>query len=107
MNNNNTYIHVSPSLSHQFHQSLTKQLVTSPPTALKQPFISRVQRFDSLASNTPGPGAYNPPITEKHTIDFKRKSTDDNLESKKFAWIYDRSRMSFALANSQNKIGPG
>jgi hypothetical protein len=107
MNNNNTYNHITPSLSQQFHQFLNKQVLTSPTSALKQPFISRVQRFDSLASNTPGPGAYNPLITEKHTLDFKRKSTDENLESKKFAWIYDRSRMSFALANSQNNLGPG
>lgn len=98
----------APSLSQQFHQSVNRQPGTSPTTVVKQPFMSRVQRFDSQASSTPGPGAYNPLLAEKHTLDFKRKSNEDNSGNKEFAWIYDRSRMSFALGNSsQSKLGPG
>ena len=53
----------TPTLSQQFHQSVAKQMTSSPSAAQKQPFISRVQRFDSQASFTPGPGAYNPLVT--------------------------------------------
>jgi hypothetical protein len=56
---------ISPSLSQQFHQSLTKQVINPPKDKNKQTFISRVQRFDSRISSaiTPGPGAYNPLIS--------------------------------------------
>jgi len=60
MNINNQ---IAPTLSQQFHQSVTKQLAGSTSAAQKQPFISRVQRFESQASYTPGPGTYNSLIT--------------------------------------------
>ncbi len=70
-------------------------------------FLSRAQRFAPLAQDTPGPGAYDGIIREKHTLDYRvDRGNHSNEIASQHQWIFSNCRLS--LPNSTNKnVGPG
>lgn len=58
------------SLAHKFHHSQNKLAASHVKDREKNTNGSRVERFQYQAGDTPGPGAYDSTIKEKHTYDF-------------------------------------
>lgn len=68
-------------------------------------FGSRVQRFVFQPKETPGPGAYEFNIKEKHTQDYRVVKDKKDGIAIEHQWIFSNGRLS--IPNSYSNIGPG
>lgn len=81
--------------------------ITEPLNKEKPLFLSRAQRFTSnKLQNTPGPGAYESLLKEKHTVDYRVTKKTEVEVANQHQWIFSNGRFSLP-ANTSKFIGPG